>query len=101
MMIQINLNRITENSDKISSVRVICVVQLPCLHRLARTCGKRNKSEKERGGNQRCCRVWQYTRRDLIKHLLEGEGNEMRMGQTTTSHEIRLRILNPPHPPAQ
>jgi len=41
------------------------------------------------------------TRRDLIKHLLGGGGNEMRMVQTTTSHEIRLRILNPPHPPAQ
>jgi len=69
-MIQINLNRITENSDKISSVRGICVVQLPYLHRLARTCGKRNKSEKERKRNQRCSRLWQYTRRDLIKHLL-------------------------------
>jgi hypothetical protein len=36
----------------------------------------------------------------LLNIYLEG-GNEMRMGQTTTSHEIRLRILNLQHPPAQ
>jgi hypothetical protein len=37
----------------------------------------------------------------LLNIYWGGGGNEMRMGQTTTSHEIRSRILNPLHPPAQ
>jgi hypothetical protein len=37
---------------------------------------------------------------ETLLNIYLGE-NEMRMGQTTTSHEIRSRILNPPHPPVQ
>ena len=50
MVIRINLNRITENSDEILSVLVICVVQLPYCRgwhaRVGREISQRRKREE-------------------------------------------------------